>query len=207
MYFCVFDVAIFADGGSRRAVFDYQDNRVGAVMENAKWYVISAYSGLERGVVDAIKTLAARKGIIGDIDDIIVPTEEVVEVKRGVKVTSDRSYFPGYILLKARLTDELWSLICSVPRVNGFLGAKKPLPVSEAEISRIFAQVKESKERPRNRLSFEVGEVVKVSDGPFTSFSGIIEALDAQKERLTVSVMIFGRPTPIDLEYGQVEKA
>ncbi|MDR1908247.1 MAG: transcription termination/antitermination protein NusG [Holosporales bacterium] len=175
-------------------------------MESTKWYVVSVYSGLENGVVDAIKTLAARKGLIDQIEDIIVPTEETVEVRRGTKVTVNRSYFPGYVLLKANLTDELWSLICSVPRVNGFLGAKKPLPVSESEISRIFAQVKESHERPRNKLSFEVGEVVKVTDGPFTSFSGAIEAVDSLKERLTVSVMIFGRPTPIELEYSQVEK-
>ncbi|MDR0631165.1 MAG: transcription termination/antitermination protein NusG [Holosporales bacterium] len=176
-------------------------------MEASKWYVVSVYSGLENGVVSGIKTLAAKKGLIDQIDDIVIPTEDVVEVRRGNKVTSKKSYFPGYVLLKARLSDELQSLICGVPRVNGFLGAKKPLPVSESEIARIFEQIKESQERPRSKVSFETGEVVKVNDGPFASFSGAIEAVDHQKERLTVSVMIFGRPTPIEFEFCQVEKA
>lgn len=176
-------------------------------MDSAKWYVVSVYSGLESGVVNGIKTLAAKKGLIDQIDDIVVPTEDVVEIRRGTKVTAKKNYFPGYVLLKARLSDELQSMICGVPRVNGFLGGKKPLPVSESEVSRIFEQIKESHERPRNKISFEVGEIVKVNDGPFSSFSGAIESVDMQKERLTVSVMIFGRPTPVDFEFGQVEKA
>ncbi|MDR1208298.1 MAG: transcription termination/antitermination protein NusG [Holosporales bacterium] len=176
-------------------------------MESSKWYVVSVYSGLENGVVNAIKMLAAKKGLIDQIDDLVVPTEDIVEVRRGAKVTSQKSYFPGYVLLKARLSDELQSLICGVPRVNGFLGAKKPLPVSETEVARIFEQIKESQECPRSRISFEIGEVVKVSDGPFASFSGAIESVDPQKERLTVSVMIFGRPTPVDFDFSQVEKA
>lgn len=175
-------------------------------MEPAKWYVISVYSGLENSVVEAIKTQATRKGLLDQFEDFLVPCEQVVEVRRNTKVTMSRNYFPGYILVKVCMSDEIWSLICSIPRVNGFLGAKKPLPVSESEISRIFAQVKESYERPRNTLTFESGEIVKVCDGPFTSFSGTIEEVDQQKERLTVSIMIFGRPTPIELEFDQVEK-
>lgn len=172
----------------------------------AKWYVISVYSGLENSVVEAIKTQANKKGLLERFEDFFVPSEQVMEVKKGVKTTMDRTCFPGYILLKAQMSDELWSFICGVPRVNGFLGAKKPLPVPETEILRIMEQVKESHEKPRNTVTFEVGEVVKVCDGPFTSFTGTIEEIDPERERLTVSVTIFGRPTPIELEVDQVEK-
>ncbi|MDR2464398.1 MAG: transcription termination/antitermination protein NusG [Holosporales bacterium] len=175
-------------------------------MEESKWYVVSVYSGLENSVVDAIKLQAEKKGLLDRFEEFLIPKEEIVEVRRGTKVTKDKNYFPGYVLIKMFLDDDVWSMICSVPRVNGFLGAKHPLPVSESEISRIFAQVQESREHPRHQLSFEVGEVVKVNDGPFTSFSGTIDSVDTTRERLSVSVMIFGRPTPIDLDFGQVEK-
>lgn len=173
---------------------------------SSKWYVISVYSGLENSVVEAIKFQAEKKGLLELFESFLVPSEKIVEVKRGAKVTKDKNYFPGYILVKVVMTDEVWSLICSVPKVNGFLGAKKPLPVPESEINRIFEQVKESIDKPRKTLIFEVGEIVKVSDGPFTSFSGSVENVDETRERLTVSVMIFGRPTPIELEFDQVEK-
>lgn len=175
--------------------------------EIAKWYVVSVYSGLENSVVEGIKFQAGKRGLLDQFEDFLVPCEQTVEMRRNTKVTVKRNCFPGYILVKVHMSDEVWSLICSVPRVNGFLGAKKPLPVSEAEIARVMNQVKESQEKPRNVISFETGEVVKVCEGPFTSFSGTIEQIDEEKERLTVSVMIFGRPTPIELEFDQVEKA
>jgi transcriptional antiterminator NusG len=173
----------------------------------AKWYVVSVYSGLEGSVVEAIKTLAAKRGLFDAFEDFLVPSEQVVEIKRGSKVTKNKNYFPGYILVKVCMSDEVWSLICSVPRVNGFLGSKRPLPVSEAEIGRIIEQVEASLEKPRNIILFEIGEVVKVCDGPFSSFSGAIEEVDEARQRLTLSVMLFGRPTPIELEFDQVEKS
>lgn len=173
----------------------------------AKWYVVSVYSGLENSVIEGIKLQAGRKGLLDQFEEFLVPSEQVMEIRRNTKVTVDRKCFPGYILIKMRMSDELWALICNVPRVNGFLGAKRPQPVSEAEIARIFDKVNESKEKPRSAIVYEIGEVVKVCEGPFTSFTGTIEQLDELRERMTVSVMIFGRPTPIDLEYSQVEKA
>ncbi|MDR0632894.1 MAG: transcription termination/antitermination protein NusG [Holosporales bacterium] len=173
----------------------------------AKWYVVSVYSGLESSVVEAIKALALKRGLLDTFEEFLVPSEQVVEIKRGSKVTKNKNYFPGYILVKVCMSDEVWSLICSVPRVNGFLGAKRPLPVSETEINQILAQVEASLEKPRNIILFEVGEVVKVCDGPFSSFSGSIEEIDETRQRLTLSVMLFGRPTPIELDFDQVEKA
>jgi transcriptional antiterminator NusG len=174
--------------------------------ERSKWYVLSVYAGLENNVVETIKTQAKKKGFLKFFEEFLIPSEQVVSTRNGSKVTKDRNYFPGYILIKVNMNDEVWSFICSLPRVNGFLGAKKPLPISEAEIERIFNQVKEAKERPRRTVSFEIGDVVKVCDGPFMSFSGTVESIEEQKERLTVSVMVFGRPTPIDLDFSQVEK-
>lgn len=173
----------------------------------AKWYVVSVYSGLENSVIEGIKQQASRKGLLDQFEEFLVPSEQVVEVRRNAKVTVERKCFPGYILVKVRMSDEIWALICNVPRVNGFLGSKRPLPVSEAEVARIFDKVNESKEKPRSTVVYEIGEVVKVCEGPFTSFTGTIEQLDDQRERMVVSVMIFGRPTPIDLEFSQVEKA
>jgi transcriptional antiterminator NusG len=174
---------------------------------SAKWYVVSVYSGLENSVVEAIKSQALKKGLLDAFEDFLVPSEQVVEVKRGEKVTKNKNYFPGYVLVKVCMTDEVWSLICGLPRVNGFLGYKSPQPIQEAEVARIFAQVKEAQEKPRNIVTFEVGEVVKVCDGPFSSFSGAIEEIDEERQRLTLSVTIFGRPTPIELEFSQIEKA
>lgn len=172
----------------------------------AKWYVVSVYSGLEKSVVEGIKLQASRKGLLDQFEEFLIPSEQVVEMRKNAKVTVEKKCFPGYLLVKVRMSDEIWALICNVPRVNGFLGSKRPLPVSETEIARIFERVKESQERPHNTIEFEIGEVVKVCEGPFTSFTGTIESLDEERERMTVSVMIFGRPTPIDLEFSQVEK-
>ncbi|MDR0625469.1 MAG: transcription termination/antitermination protein NusG [Holosporales bacterium] len=177
-------------------------------MENssAKWYVISVFAGLEDKVVEAIKAQALKKGMLDAFEEFLVPSEQVVKQRRGSKITMNRSYFPGYILVKVRMDDEIWSMICGVPRVSGFLGAKHPQVVSESEIMRILEQVKEAEERPHNVVSFEVGEVVKVCEGPFSSFNGVIENVDEEKQRLKLSIAIFGRPTPIELEFSQVEK-
>jgi transcriptional antiterminator NusG len=175
--------------------------------EAARWYIVSVYSGLENRVVEAIKEQAAKKGLLGLFHEFLIPCEQVVEINHGQKVTKTRTYFPGYVLVKVEMRDDIWSLICGLPRVNGFLGAKKPLPISEAEVHRILDQIKESQARPRRTISFEIGETVKVTEGPFASFQGTIDSVDDEKERLTVSVMILSRPTPIDLDYSQVEKS
>jgi transcriptional antiterminator NusG len=177
-------------------------------MENspAKWYVISVFAGLENSVVEAIKAQAMRSGVLDAFEEFLVPSEQIIKQRRGSKITMLKSYFPGYVLVKVRMSDKIWSMICSVPRVSGFLGAKTPQVVSEAEINRIMEQVKNADERPRSVVSFEIGEVVKVCDGPFSSFSGVIENVDDEKQRLKLSIAIFGRPTPIELEFNQVEK-
>ena len=172
-----------------------------------RWYVVHVYSGFEKKVVQSIKEQVAAKDMDDLFDDVLVPTEEVVEMRRGSKVKSDRKFFPGYVLVKMDLTDETWHLVKNTPKVTGFLGARgKPSPISEAEANRILMQVKEGVERPKPSVTFEIGEQVRVSDGPFTSFNGLVEDVDEEKARLKVSVSIFGRATPVDLEYSQVEK-
>lgn len=177
------------------------------VANKKRWYVVNVYSGFEKKVVQAITEMAERKGLSDRFEEFLVPCEEIVEIRRGAKVNTERQYFPGYILVKMDLSDETWHLIRNTPRVANFLGANgKPSPISEREVSHIMKQVQESVEKPRHTTSFEIGEQVRVIDGPFASFAGIVEETDDEKGRLKVSVTIFGRATPVELEFGQVEK-
>lgn len=172
-----------------------------------RWYIVHAYSNFENKVAEAIREKAAATGLEHLFEAVLVPTEKVVEVRRGRKVDAERKFFPGYVLVKMEMTDEAFHLIKNTPKVTGFLGAdQKPMPISEAEAQRILHQVQEGVERPKPSISFDVGEQVRVSDGPFASFNGLVEEVDEERARLKVAVSIFGRATPVELEYGQVEK-
>ena len=172
-----------------------------------RWYIVHAYSNFEKKVAESIKEHAERAGLSSLFEEILVPMEEVVEMRRGRKVQAERKFFPGYVLVKMEMTDQAHHLIKNTPKVTGFLGAdNKPAPISEAEAMRILSQVKEGVERPKPSVMFEVGENVRVADGPFASFSGVVEEVDEERARLKVAVSIFGRPTPVELEFGQVEK-
>ena len=173
----------------------------------SRWYVVHVYSGFEKKVAQAIREQAEQKALGERFEEILVPTEEVVEVKRGAKDNSERKFFPGYVLIKMDLDDETWHLVKNTAKVTGFLGGRgRPSPISEAEAARIMRQVQEGVERPKPSITFDVGEQVRVSDGPFTSFNGVVEEVDEEKSRLKVAVSIFGRATPVELEYSQVEK-
>ncbi|MDC0045541.1 transcription termination/antitermination protein NusG [Pelagibacteraceae bacterium] len=176
-------------------------------MSDARWYVLHAYSGYEKKVADSIIDQADKLGIKEHIEDISVPTQNIVEVKRGVRVNTERKIFPGYILIKMNLNDDTWHIIKTTPKLSGFLGNKgKPIPISNAEAKRISQQVIDGVEKTRPAIMYDVGEQVKVIDGPFASFNGEIEQIDEEKARLRVAVSIFGRSTPVDLDYSQVEK-
>lgn len=172
-----------------------------------RWYIVQAYSNFERKVAEDIRQKIVTNGLDHLFDDVLVPTEKVTEVRRGRKVDAERKFFPGYVLVKMELTDETFHLIKNTPKVTGFLGAdNKPQPIAEREAMAILQQVQEGVDRPKPSVSFEIGENVRVSDGPFASFSGVVEEVDEERARLKVEVSIFGRPTPVELEYGQVEK-
>jgi transcriptional antiterminator NusG len=171
-----------------------------------KWFIVHAYSNFERKVSDSIKEKAQATGLDHLFDEILVPTEKVVEVRRGRKVDAERKFFPGYVLVKMAMTDEAYHLIKNTPKVTGFLGAdNKPMPISEGEAQRILQQVQEGVERPKPSISFEVGEQVRVADGPFASFNGLVEEVDEVRARLKVAVSIFGRATPVELAFEEVE--
>lgn len=173
----------------------------------ARWYIVHAYSNFEKKVAEDIEQKAKQKGLWESFEKILVPTEKVVEVRRGRKVDAERKFFPGYVLVRANLTDAVFSLIKNTPRVTGFLGDSKPVPISDAEADRILHQVQEGVERPKPSITFEIGEQVRVSDGPFASFNGSVQEVDEERARLKVEVSIFGRAVPVDLEFGQVEKS
>ncbi|MEX0375538.1 transcription termination/antitermination protein NusG [Spiribacter pallidus] len=174
-----------------------------------RWYVVHAYSGFENQVKKALEERVARAGMEDEFGEILVPTEEVVEMKEGQQKRSERKFFPGYVLVQMDMTDDSWHLVKDVPRVMGFIGASRgrPTPISDAEADQILNRVQEGVEKPRPKVLFEVGEVVRVTDGPFNDFNGVVEEVNYEKSRLRVAVLIFGRSTPVELDFSQVEKA
>ena len=174
-----------------------------------RWYVVHAYSGFEKSVQRALTESIARAAMQEKFGQILVPVEEVVEMKSGQKSISERKFFPGYVLVEMEMDDESWHLVKSTPKVTGFVGgtSTKPTPISEKEVAKIMQQIQEGVEKPRPKVLFETGELVRIKDGPFTDFNGNVEEVNYEKSRLRVSVTIFGRATPVELEFGQVEKA
>jgi transcriptional antiterminator NusG len=184
-----------------------QEREEKKTIPGTRWYIVHAYTNFERKVADAIRERAKAVGLDDLFEEIVVPTEEVIEVKRGRKVPTERKFLPGYVLVKMKMTDQAFVMIKNTPKVTGFLGAdNKPMPIPEDEALRILNQVKEGVERPKPTITFEIGENVKVADGPFASFTGTVEEVDEERARVKVAVSIFGRPTPVELEFGQVEK-
>jgi len=174
----------------------------------ARWYIVQAHSGFEKKVAQSIKEQAVVQGLDSFVEEVLVPVEEITEVKKGKKVTSERKFFPGYVLAKMIMNDVTYHLVKNTPKVSGFLGASgKPAPITQKEADRIMNQVQEGIDRPKAVIVYEIGEEVKVIDGPFVSFTGTVEEVDEERERLKVSVSIFGRATPVELEYAQVEKS
>ncbi len=172
------------------------------------WYILQVYSGNEKKIEKELLAQTEKKGLRDNISKILIPSEEVIEMKKGKKVSSERKFFPGYMLIQMIMDDEIWHIVKALPKVYGFLGGKKgePIPVSQNEIDSILNQMKDGLEKPKPSVSFEIGEQVRVSDGPFSSFNGMVEEVDEEKARLKVSVSIFGRSTPVNLDYSQVEK-
>ena len=171
------------------------------------WYIVQAYSGFEKKVVETIKDELKKHELSDKLEEILVPTHQVTEVKKGKRIKKEKKFFPGYVLIKIELTKQIFHMIKNLQKVSGFLGSSdKPTPISDGEIKRILGQVSETAISQKTGISFEIGEKVKVCDGPFASFNGLIEEIDEEKSRLKVSVSIFGRPTPVDLEFNQVEK-
>ncbi len=173
-----------------------------------RWYVLHVYSGFEKKVASFIKETAKKRGLDQFIEEVMVPTEEVIEVRRGQKINAERKFFPGYVLVKMDMNDDAWHLVKNTAKVTGFLGGggSKPQPITEEEAVRLLKQVQEGAESPRPGITFDVGEQVRVSDGPFSSFNGVVEEIDEDRSRLKVLVSIFGRSTPVELEFTQVEK-
>ena len=173
-----------------------------------RWYVVQAYSGFENSVKKSIEERVQRFGMEEHFGEILVPTEEVIEMRDGQKRRSERKFFPGYVLVNMDMIDETWHLIKDCPRVLGFIGgtSDRPAPISDREADAILQRVKEGVERPKPKTLFEAGEVVRVTDGPFNDFNGVVEEVNYEKNRLRVSVLIFGRSTPVELDFGQVEK-
>jgi transcriptional antiterminator NusG len=173
-----------------------------------RWYVVHVYSGFEKKVASSIAEQAKQKGMEDKFETVLVPVEEVVEMRRGSKVNAERKFFPGYVLVKMEMTDETWHLVKNTPKVSAFLGGggNRPTPITDKEAEHIMRQVQEGVERPKPAITFEIGEQVRVADGPFTSFNGLVEDVDEERSRLKVAVSIFGRSTPVELEYSQVEK-
>lgn len=174
-----------------------------------RWYVVHAYSGYEKSVQRALQERIERADMQDKFGQILVPVEEVVEMKSGQKAISERKFFPGYVLVQMEMTDDTWHLVKSTPKVSGFLGgtALKPTPISEKEVNNILQQIQEGVEKPKPKVLFEVGEAVRVNEGPFSDFHGTVEDVNYDKSKLRVSVLIFGRSTPVELDFGQVEKA
>lgn len=173
------------------------------------WYVVHAYSGFEKSVMRALKERVERSGMQDKFGEILVPVEEVVEMKGGKKMTTERKFFPGYVLVQMEMDDDSWHLVKSTAKVTGFVGgtANKPAPISEKEVQAIMQQMQDGVEKPKHKITFEIGEVVRVVDGPFNDFNGMVEEVNYEKNKLRVAVTIFGRATPVELDFAQIEKA
>jgi transcriptional antiterminator NusG len=178
-------------------------------MAEPKWYIVNAHSGFEKKVAESIKERAESKGLGDHFTEVFVPVESYVEVKKGKKVESERRFFPGYVLVKMVMNDETWQVVKNTPKVSGFLGGggSKPVPISNREAEKIFAQVEEGKKSPKSKISFAIGDAIKIIEGPFESFVGTVDEVDEDNSKLKVGVSIFGRSTPVELDFTQVEKA